>query len=93
MEVIQMPIAVSAAVFLGLALVAWRRMPVCARIFLATGSTFVIAAIDQPGLSADQILTQHSNGLAYLVAVARMAGLTAFLVGVVGLVRDGIPLK
>jgi hypothetical protein len=82
------PVAVSAVALLVPALLAWRRSPICARVMLAAATTFSIAALRSPGLSVPDILEQHSDGIAYLVAVARLAGLAAFLIGMAAFVRE-----
>jgi hypothetical protein len=86
MAVIDVPAAVAAATFALLSMLAWRRAPACARVMLATATAFAIAAGRFPGRSVDQILAEP-DGLAYLVAAARVAGLTALLVFAVSFLR------
>jgi hypothetical protein len=84
----QVPVAVSALAFLLPAWLAWRRSPICARVMLGAATVFFIAALQSPGRSVADILEQHSDGLAYLVGAARLAGLAAFLIGMVAFVRE-----
>jgi hypothetical protein len=83
-----MPLALSALVFAVFATVEWRRMPVCARIYLAVATAFALGAATHPGMSVQDVLAHTRDGMTYLVAAARTIGFTAVLVSLATFVRS-----
>ena len=84
------PIFVLAIVFAALAVLDWRRLPVCARVSLGVAAVFTIASVEFPGASAAVIAQDTRDGLAYLVTAARGAGLAVFMVSVAALIREHV---
>jgi hypothetical protein len=87
LHAIDLPIAVSAIVFAGLALLFWREAPLCARIVLGVATAFGIAALEYPGMSIQEVLGQTHDGLTYLVAAARISGFAAAMLAVTLMLR------
>jgi len=85
---IQVPLGFSALFFLVLATIEWRRMPVCGRIYLGVATAFALGALSHPDMSINDVLEQSRDGMAYLVAAARVAALTAVLVSVTSFLRQ-----
>jgi hypothetical protein len=85
---IQVPLGFSALFFLVLATVEWRRMPVCGRIYLGVATAFALGALSHPNMSINDVLQQSRDGMAYVVAAARVAALTAVLVSVTTFLRQ-----
>jgi hypothetical protein len=85
---LQVPLIVSALFFAGLAAVEWRRAPVWARIHLGVATAFALAALSHPGMTIQDMLDQSRDGMAYVVALARGAGLVAALVTVSTRMRE-----
>ena len=83
-----MPLAISALFFAVLATVEWRRMPICARVYLGVATAFLLGALSHPGMSVQDVLGETRDGMTYLVAAARMAGFTAFLISVATFIRQ-----
>jgi hypothetical protein len=77
----QLPVHVPGLVILLAGVLAWRREDarVWARILLGSGTALLLGALRYPGLGADEIVAQTGDGLAYLVAVARVTGVAALL--------------
>jgi hypothetical protein len=84
---VDLPIAFSALVFAGLALLFWRQSPVCARVVLAVATVFGIAALEYPGMTIEEVLRETREGLTYLVAIARVSGFAAAMLAVTAMVR------
>jgi hypothetical protein len=84
----EIPLALSALVFAVFATVEWRRMPVCARIYLGVATAFALGAMTHPGMSVQDVLAQTRDGMTYLVATARMIGFTAVLVSLATFIRS-----
>jgi hypothetical protein len=82
------PLALSAVLFLVLALVEWRRLPVAARVYLGAATAFAIGALTYPGMSIAQVLDNTHDGLTYLLGAARVAAFTAVLVSVTKFLRE-----
>ena len=87
MHPIDVPIALSAFVFAGLALLFWRQAPVCARVILGVATVFGIAALEYPGMTIEQVLRETRDGVTYLVAIARVSGFAAAMLAVTGMIR------
>ena len=85
---IQVPLGFSALFFLVLATVEWRRMPICGRIYLGVATAFALGALSHPNMSINDVLQQSRDGMAYVVAAARVAALTAVLVSVTTFLRQ-----
>ena len=82
-----LPIALSAIVFAGLALLFWRQAPLCARVVLGVATVFGIAALEYPGMSIDEVLGETYGGLTYMVAAARVSGFAAAMLAVTLMLR------
>ena len=87
-QTLQVPLAFSALVFLVLATVEWRRMPLCGRAYLGVATAFVLGAVMYPGMSIEDVLGQTREGLTYLLGAARIVALTAVLVSVTTFLRN-----
>lgn len=88
MDSLEIPLAVSAAFFALFAAFEWRRLPLWARVHLGVATAFALAAVSHPGMSVAELVDSSHDGMAYLVAAARMAGLTAALVSVATFLRE-----
>ena len=82
------PLALSAALFLILALVEWRRLPVVGRVYLAAATAFAIGALTHPGMSISELMDTTRDGLSYVVGAARIAAFSAVLVSVATFLRQ-----
>jgi hypothetical protein len=87
LHALDVPIGVSALVFAALALLFWRQAPVCARVVLGVATVFGLAAVQYPGMSIEEVLGQTHDGLAYLVAAARVSGFAAAMLAVTTMLR------
>lgn len=69
---------------------AWRQRSarMWARILLGSGTILVLGALRYPGLGAQAVLESSSDGLVYLVAVARVTGVAALLFCGAAMVRE-----
>ena len=85
---LHVPLLISAFLFAGFAFVEWRRAPVWGRIHLAVATAFALGAVAHPGLSVQDLLTRSPDGIAYVVGIARGAGMVAALVTVVTRLRE-----
>ena len=85
---IDIPLAFSALFFVLLAAVEWRRLPIWARVHLGVGTAFALAALSHPGMSVADVVASSRDGMSYIVALARVAGLTAALVSVATFLRE-----
>jgi hypothetical protein len=83
-----MPLALAALVFAVFATVEWRRMPLCARIYLAVATAFTLGALTHPGMSVQDVLAHTRDGMTYVVATARVLGFTAVLVSAATFIRS-----
>jgi hypothetical protein len=82
------PLIFSALLFAGFAAWEWRRAPVWGRIHLGVATAFALAAAAHPSMSIQDVIDGSRGGLAYVVALARGAGLVAALVTVATRLRD-----
>jgi hypothetical protein len=82
------PLALSAALFLILALVEWRRLPVVGRVYLGAATAFAIGALTHPGMSIAEVMAATRDGLSYVVGAARIAAFSAVLVSVATYLRQ-----
>ena len=85
---LQVPLFVSALLFAVFAVVEWRRAPVWGRIHLGVATAFAMAALSHPGMTVQDALDGARDGMSYVVALARAAGLVAGLVTVATRLRD-----
>ena len=85
---LHVPLLASALLFGGFAVAEWRRAPVWGRIHLSVATAFAIGAAAHPGMTLQDVLNGSRDGLAYLVGLARGAGVVAALVTVVTRVRE-----
>ena len=58
------------------------QVPVCGRVYLGVATAFAIGALTHPNMSINDVLQHSRDGVAYVVATARVAALTAVLVSV-----------
>jgi hypothetical protein len=82
------PLFFSALLFAGFAVWEWRRAPVWGRIHLGVATAFAIAAASNPGMSIQDVIDGSRDGIAYVVALARGAGMVAALVTVATRLRE-----
>ena len=82
------PLALTAALFGLFAIAEWRRLPVIARVYLGAATAFAIGAFTYPGMSVEQVVADTSEGLTYVLAVARVAAFVAVLVSVATFLRE-----
>jgi len=83
-----MPLLLSAIFFAAFAALEWRRLPVVARVYLGVATAFSIGAFTYPGMSIADAVAHTSEGLTYVLALARIAGFTAVLVSVATFLRE-----
>lgn len=84
---VDVPLIVPALIFLAFAFVDWRRLPVCGRISLGAATACVIAALPDPSMGVNELVSEAS-GMAYLVALARVLGAAAVLFSVALAARE-----
>ena len=82
------PLIFSAVLFAGFALWEWRRAPVWGRIHLGVATAFALAATLYPSMSIQDVIEGSRDGMAYVVALARGAGMVAALVTVATRLRE-----
>jgi branched-subunit amino acid transport protein len=82
------PLILSAVLFAAFAAIDWRRLPAWARIHLAVATAFALAALAHPWMTIHDVLGQGHDGLAYVVGLARIAGLVAALVSIATRLRE-----
>jgi hypothetical protein len=87
-DLVGIPLALTAALFLLFAIAEWRRLPVVARVYLGAATAFAIGAFTYPGLSVGQVLDGTRDGLVYVLAAARVAAFVAVLVSVATFLRE-----
>jgi membrane-associated protease RseP (regulator of RpoE activity) len=87
-----MPLVLAALFFAVLATVEWRRLPVIARIYLGVGTAFAIGAMMHPGMNVADAVEQANDGIAVLLAAARVAGFAAVMVSVATALRQAVRL-
>jgi hypothetical protein len=83
-----MPLLLAALFFAVLATVEWRRLPAVARIYLGVATAFGIGALAHPGMNVADAIQQANDGIAVLLAAARMAGFAAVMVSVATALRQ-----
>jgi hypothetical protein len=83
-----MPLVLLALFFAVFATVEWRRLPVVARVYLGVATAFAIGAMAYPGMSITDAIDSSRDGLAVLLAAARMAGLVAVMVSAATALRN-----
>lgn len=82
------PLALTAALFAVFAVAEWRRLPVVARVYLAAATAFAIGAFTYPGMSIAEVLSGTRDGLVYVLAAARIVAFAAVLVSVATFLRE-----
>jgi hypothetical protein len=87
-QVMEFPLAVTAALFAVLAIAEWRRLPVIARIYLGAATAFAIGAITYPGMSIVDVIDRSRDGLTYVLGAARIVAFAAVLVSVTTFLRE-----
>jgi hypothetical protein len=84
---IPVPLGFSALFFAVLATCEWRRLPICGRVYLGVATAFALGALAHPHMSIGDVLSQTRDGVTYVVALARIAALTAVLVSITTFLR------
>jgi hypothetical protein len=87
-EAMSMPLVLAALSFAVLATVEWGRLPVIARIYLGVATAFGIGALAHPGMNVADAVEHANDGLAVLLAAARVAGFAAVMVSVATALRQ-----
>jgi hypothetical protein len=87
-----MPLVLAALFFAVLATVEWSRLPLIARIYLGVGTAFAIGAVAHPGMNVADAVERAHDGIAVLLAAARVAGFAAVMVSVATALRRA-PLR
>jgi hypothetical protein len=82
-----MPLLLLAIFFAVFATVEWERLPLVSRLYLGVATAFAIGAIAHPGMTIAQAITDGGDGIAVLLAVARMVGFAAVMVSVATALR------
>jgi flagellar biosynthesis protein FliR len=85
---VAVPLFLSAAFFALFAVVEWRRLPLVARIYLGVATAFAVGALVHPGMSIKDALDHTRDGVTWVLALARVAGLTAVVVSAVTFLRS-----
>jgi hypothetical protein len=85
-----MPLVLAALFFAVLATVEWERLPVIARIYLGVGTAFGIGALYHPGMNVADAVEQANDGIAVLIAAARVAGFAAVMISVATALRQSV---
>ena len=85
---LQVPLFVSALLFAAFAVFEWRRAPIWARVHLGVATAFAMAALAHPGMTIHDMLDGARDGMSYVVALARAAGLVAGLMTIATRLRD-----
>jgi hypothetical protein len=85
-----LPLVLAALVFAVLATVEWSRLPLIARVYLGVGTAFGVGALAHPGMNVADAVSQSGDGIALLLAVARMVGFAAVMVSVATALRSAV---
>jgi hypothetical protein len=85
---VSLPLLLAALLFAVLATVEWNRLPLVARVYLGVGTAFGIGALAHPGMNVADAVTHGGDGIALLLAIARMAGFAAVMVSVATALRS-----
>lgn len=85
-----LPLVLAALLFAVLATVEWKRLPVVARVYLGVGTAFAIGALAHPGMNVGDAVAHGRDGIALLLAIARMAGFAAVMVSLATAVRSAV---
>ena len=81
-----MPLLLLALFFAVFATVDWRRLPFIARVYVGVATAFAAGAVVHPGMTIAQAIGE-ADGIALLLAVARMVGFAAVMVSVATALR------
>ena len=82
-----MPLILLTLFFAVLATVEWRRLPAVARVYVGVATACAIGAIAHPGMTIAEVIGQARDGIAVVLAAARMAGFAAVMVSVATALR------
>jgi len=85
-----MPLALAALLFAVIATVEWDRLPGVARIYLGVATAFAIGAFAHPWMNVADAVGQGRDGIAVLLAAARMTGFAAMMVSVATALRTAV---
>jgi hypothetical protein len=85
-----MPLLLAALFFAVLATVEWGRLPAVGRVYVGVATAFAIGALAHPGMSVADAVEQGSDGIAVLLAAARIAGFAAVMVSVASALRQAV---
>jgi hypothetical protein len=83
-----LPLVLAALLFAVFATVEWSRLPLIGRIYVGVATAFGIGAIVHPGMNVADAISHSGDGIAVLMAVARMAGFAAVMVSVATALRS-----
>ena len=84
------PLLLAALFFAVLATVEWGRLPVIARVYLGVATAFLIGALAHPWMTVADAVDHGRDGIAVLLAIARMAGFGAVMVSVASALRAAV---
>ena len=83
-----LPLVLAALFFAVLATVEWSRLPVISRVYVGVATAFAIGALAHPGMSVADAVANAGDGIAVLLAAARVAGFAAVMVSVATALRQ-----
>ena len=83
-----LPLLLAALLFAVLATVEWDRLPGVARIYLGVATAFAIGAFTHPWMNVADAVDHGRDGIAVLLAAARMTGFAAVMVSVATALRS-----
>jgi hypothetical protein len=87
LSVVDIPALASAAILGAFAALVWRQLPLCARVMLGAATAFAIGGLNHPGMSVNDLVALTDEGIAWVVALAKVSGAAAALIGVATLAR------
>ena len=85
-----LPLVLAALLFAVLATVEWDRLPGVARIYLGVATAFAIGAFAHPWMNVADAVDHGRDGIAVMLAAARMAGFAAVMVSVASALRNAV---
>jgi hypothetical protein len=85
-----MPLVLAALLFAVLATVEWDRLAGIARIYLGVATAFAIGAFAHPWMNVADAVDHGRDGIAVLLAAARVAGFAAVMVSVATALRAAV---
>jgi hypothetical protein len=85
-----LPLVLAALFFAVLGTVEWRRLPAIARVYVGVATAFAIGALAHPGMDVADAVEHANDGIAVLLAAARLAGFAAVMVSVATALRHAV---